>query len=115
MHATQASSSNDPTGSTVYSISSLYREYLQKVLTMTFQWENWLNVYYVILVGQNTPELHANKWSKVSSFLSQKGTPNIKVIFLFEVTFDIKHSHSGFEYDRSQICLKFLYVFCPTK
>ena len=31
-----------------------------------------------------------------------KGTPNIKVIFLFEVNFDIKHSCSGFEYDPSK-------------
>ena len=82
---------------------------------MTFQRKNWLNVYNVILVGQNIPELHANNSSKVSSSLLQNRTPNIKVIFPFEVNFDIKHSHSGFEYDRSQICLKFLYVFCPTK
>ena len=39
-----------------------------------------------------------------------KGTSNIKVIFLFEVNYDIKHSRSGFEYDHNQIWLKFLYV-----
>ena len=44
-----------------------------------------------------------------------KGTPNIKMIFLFEVNFDIKHSRSGFEHDPGQIWLKLLFVLCPTK
>ena len=44
-----------------------------------------------------------------------KGTPNIKLIFLFEVNFDVTHSRFGFEYDPSQIWLKLHCVLCPTK
>ena len=70
-----------------------------------------VNCVLCILVGQNTPELDAKQTFKGFIFPFAKGTPNIKVMFLFEVNFDMKHFCSGFEYDPSQIWLKFLYVF----
>ena len=79
MQATQASSSNDMTGSTVHSISYVYRVYLQRNFPIflssdsDFSGENLVKCVLCILVGQNTPELHANKWFKVSSSLLQKG------------------------------------------
>ena len=79
MQATQASSSNDITGSTFHSMSSLYGEYLQRNFPIflsfdsDFSVEKLVKCVLCIIVGQNTPELHASKWSKVSSSLLQKG------------------------------------------
>ena len=78
MQATQAST-NDMTGSTFQSISSLYREYLQRNFPIflsfdsDFSVERLVKCVLCIIVGQNTPQLHANRWSKVSSSLLQKG------------------------------------------
>ena len=71
MQAAQASSSNDMKGSTVHSSSSLSREYLQRNFPIFVSFENdfsaekLVKCVLCILVGQDTPELNANKWSKV--------------------------------------------------
>ena len=75
MQATQASSSNDMTGSTFHSISSLYQEYLQRNFPIFLGSDSGKTGYrcvFCIIVGQNTPQLHANKWSKVSASPLQK-------------------------------------------
>ena len=79
MQAAQTSSSNDMTGSTVHNISSLNGKYLQKNFPIFLSFDNDISEEKLVkcvicfLVAQNTPELHANKWSKVSSSLLQKG------------------------------------------
>ena len=89
MQAAQESSSNDMTGSTAHGISSLYWEYLQRNYPIFINFDNDFSAekpvkcVLCILVGQNTLELHASKWSKVSSSLLQKGHQILRLyIFL---------------------------------
>ena len=84
MQATQASSSNDMIGSTFQSISSLYRVYLQRNFPIFLSFDSDFSVeklakcVFCIVVGQNTPQLHAKIWSKVSSSLLQKGHQTLR-------------------------------------
>ena len=120
MQVTQASSSNYMTRSTFHSISSLYRGYLQRSFPIFLSFDSDFSVEKLVKCvlcncGAEYTTVTCKDMVKGFIFPFAKGTPNIKVIFLFEVNFDIKHSCSGFEYDPSQIWLKFLCVLCPTK
>ena len=81
----------DTTGSTAHNISSLYWEYLQSNFPIflsfvdDFSEEKLVKWVLCILVRQNTPELHANKWSNVLSSLSQKRPQILRWYFFLKL------------------------------